>query len=154
MIGFLRVATAFGALLLLNACTPDGKPAVSLQQARQITADFQGQSFRAPPRTISDIAAILDQQQPGWRCAVCGPQRDLPVRTGRRRGDGKHHLQLAATSDPGHRGHRRLPAAPAARTPPTTASALLLALRHAHQAPDPGACLQAGAKTPSAPQLA
>jgi CHAT domain-containing protein len=64
MIGFLRVATAFGALLLLNACTPDGKPAVSLQQARQITADFQGQSFRAPPRTISDIAAILDQQQP------------------------------------------------------------------------------------------
>ncbi len=44
-------------------------------------------------------------------------------------GDGKHRLQLAATSDPGHRGHRRLPAAPAARTPPTTASALLLALR-------------------------
>jgi len=50
--------------LILAACQPDGKPAVSLQQARQITAEFQGQGFRPPPRTISDIAAILDQQKP------------------------------------------------------------------------------------------
>ena len=52
------------ALFLLWGCQPDGKPAVSLQQARQITAEFQGQGFRPPPRTISDIAAILDQQKP------------------------------------------------------------------------------------------
>lgn len=52
------------AVSFLSGCDPDGKPAVSLQQARQITAEFQGQGFRPPPRTISDIAAILDQQKP------------------------------------------------------------------------------------------
>lgn len=52
------------AVGLLAGCQPDGKPAVSLQQAKQITAEFQGQGFRPPPRTISDIAAILDQQKP------------------------------------------------------------------------------------------
>ncbi len=52
------------ALSLLTGCQPDGKPAVSLTQARQITAEFQGQGFRPPPRTISDITAILDQQKP------------------------------------------------------------------------------------------
>jgi CHAT domain-containing protein/tetratricopeptide (TPR) repeat protein len=52
------------ALALLTGCQPDGKPAVSLTQARQITAEFQGQGFRPPPRTISDITAILDQQKP------------------------------------------------------------------------------------------
>jgi CHAT domain-containing protein/tetratricopeptide (TPR) repeat protein len=50
---------------VLAACQPDGnRPVVSLDQARQITTDFQGQSFVPPPRTISDIAAILDQQKP------------------------------------------------------------------------------------------
>jgi CHAT domain-containing protein len=60
---FRRAAAAL-ALVFLWGCQPDGKPAVSLQQARQITAEFQGQGFRPPPRTISDIAAILDQQKP------------------------------------------------------------------------------------------
>jgi CHAT domain-containing protein/tetratricopeptide (TPR) repeat protein len=59
----VRAALALG-LISLSACTPDGKPAVSLQQARAIAAEFQGQSFQPPPRTISDIAAILDQQRP------------------------------------------------------------------------------------------
>ena len=59
----VRAALALG-LVSLSACTPDGKPAVSLQQARAIAAEFQGQSFQPPPRTISDIAAILDQQRP------------------------------------------------------------------------------------------
>ncbi len=59
-----RSAACAAALLFLWGCQPDGKPAVSLQQARQITAEFQGQGFRPPPRTISDITAILDQQRP------------------------------------------------------------------------------------------
>ena len=63
MKSIVRAVLACG-LVLLAACDPDGKPAVSLQQARQITAEFQGQSFQPPPRTISDIAAILDQQKP------------------------------------------------------------------------------------------
>lgn len=63
MKSIVRVGMTLG-LVLLAGCDPDGKPAVSLQQARQIAADFQGQSFQPPPRTISDIAAILDQQKP------------------------------------------------------------------------------------------
>ncbi|MFN7190308.1 MAG: hypothetical protein ACK5U4_02565, partial [Rhodospirillales bacterium] len=63
MKSIVRAALAFG-LVLLAACDPDSKPAVSLQQARTIAAEFQGQSFHPPPRTISDIAAILDQQKP------------------------------------------------------------------------------------------
>ncbi|MBL8834304.1 MAG: CHAT domain-containing protein [Rhodospirillales bacterium] len=59
-----KAVTCAFALSLLAGCQPDGRPAVSLQQARQITAEFQGQGFRPPPRTISDIAAILDQQRP------------------------------------------------------------------------------------------
>jgi CHAT domain-containing protein len=58
---------AFAVLVLaqLTGCQPDGqRPTVSLDQARQITAQFQGQGFQPPPRTVSDIAAILDQQRP------------------------------------------------------------------------------------------
>lgn len=58
-------AIAAGLAAFLMGCQPDGqRPAVSLDQARQITAQFQGQSFQPPPRTISDIAAILDAQRP------------------------------------------------------------------------------------------
>ncbi|MFM7344649.1 MAG: CHAT domain-containing protein [Tagaea sp.] len=58
-------AIAAGLAALLAGCQPDGqRPTVSLDQARQITAQFQGQSFQPPPRTISDIAAILDAQRP------------------------------------------------------------------------------------------
>ncbi|MBI3503303.1 MAG: CHAT domain-containing protein [Proteobacteria bacterium] len=59
-----KAAACALALSLLAGCQTDGKPAVSLTQARQITAEFQGQGFRPPPRTISDITAILDQQKP------------------------------------------------------------------------------------------
>lgn len=49
--------------VLITACVED-KPVVSLDQAKQITAQFEGQGFTPPPRTISDITAILDQQKP------------------------------------------------------------------------------------------
>ena len=48
--------------LAASACNPE-KP-VSLDQARQITAEFQDQGIAPPPRTISDITAVLDQQKP------------------------------------------------------------------------------------------
>ncbi len=58
----------FGVVVLamaaaLSACQ-DEKPAVSLEQAKRITASFEGQGFKPPPRTIADITAILDQQKP------------------------------------------------------------------------------------------
>lgn len=62
---YRRLGATFALALALLGCQPDGqRPAVSLDHARQITAQFQGQGFQPPPRTISDIAAILDQQRP------------------------------------------------------------------------------------------
>jgi CHAT domain-containing protein/tetratricopeptide (TPR) repeat protein len=61
----VRIAFVLAIAAALLGCQPDGaRPVVSLDQARQITAQFQGQGFQPPPRTISDIAAILDQQRP------------------------------------------------------------------------------------------
>jgi CHAT domain-containing protein len=51
------------ALAALIGCQPE-KPVVSLEQAKQITATFEAQGFKPPPRTIADITAILDQQKP------------------------------------------------------------------------------------------
>ena len=47
---------------VLAACE-GGPPTVSLEEAKQITAKFEGESFVPPPRTINDITAILDQQK-------------------------------------------------------------------------------------------
>ncbi len=47
---------------LLAACE-SGAPAVSLEEAKQITATFEGESFVPPPRTINDITAVLDEQK-------------------------------------------------------------------------------------------
>ncbi len=45
--------------LVLSACQAK---TVSVAEARKITTSFQGKGFVAPPRTIRDITAILDQQ--------------------------------------------------------------------------------------------
>ncbi|HET7876760.1 MAG TPA: tetratricopeptide repeat protein, partial [Methylomirabilota bacterium] len=37
--------------------------AMSVEEAKKVTAEFTGASFVPPPRTINDITAILDQQQ-------------------------------------------------------------------------------------------
>ncbi|HEX9464815.1 MAG TPA: CHAT domain-containing protein [Alphaproteobacteria bacterium] len=59
----LRLAVVIAMGLFAAGCNDD-KPVVSLEQAKQITADFQGQGFTPPPRTIADITAILDQEKP------------------------------------------------------------------------------------------
>lgn len=54
-------------LLLVGCVTPaeKGKPrAVSLEEAKKITATFAGQTFTPPPRTIKDITAVLAQEKP------------------------------------------------------------------------------------------
>ncbi len=52
------------AVVLLGACQTDGKrPTVSLEEAKQITAEFEG-GFVPPPRTIRDVTAILDKERP------------------------------------------------------------------------------------------
>jgi CHAT domain-containing protein len=60
-----RVLAGVILCALSTGCQPDQKPVVSLDQARQIQAGMQGQaSFVAPPRTITDITAVLDQYKP------------------------------------------------------------------------------------------
>ena len=58
-----RVAILLGLLPLLTACPPSGSapPAVSLEDAKRITAEFEGPSFVPPPRTISDITSVLNE---------------------------------------------------------------------------------------------
>ena len=48
-----------GAALLVAAC----QTTVSIEEAKQITTSFEGSAFVPPPRTITDITAILDQQE-------------------------------------------------------------------------------------------
>lgn len=64
--GLIRpVAAAFAiafAATLLGSCQQE-KPVVSLAEAKKITAQFSGQRFVPPPRSISDITAVLDQHK-------------------------------------------------------------------------------------------
>ena len=53
--------------LMATSCQTDGgkPPAISLEEARQVVATFEGQSFVPPPKTIDDITEILDNQALG-----------------------------------------------------------------------------------------
>lgn len=55
-------------ILLLAGCQVSVKdtkpPAVSLEEAKKITATFEGGSFTPPPRTINDVTTILTQEKP------------------------------------------------------------------------------------------
>ena len=56
------IVCATGALFLVAGCQTT--PSVSIEEAKKITASFEGQSFKAPPRTIRDITKILEQFPP------------------------------------------------------------------------------------------
>jgi CHAT domain-containing protein/tetratricopeptide (TPR) repeat protein len=53
------------AVVLLSGCktVESGPPAISLEQAKKVTATFEWQSFTPPPKSIDDITAILDDHQ-------------------------------------------------------------------------------------------
>src|SRR5579863_9417622 len=59
----IALPLALGLVLVLAACQPE-KKVVSVEEAKKVTAAFEGTGFVAPPRTITDITAILDQQKP------------------------------------------------------------------------------------------
>ena len=64
----LHMAITMGfAAVLIASCQPEGPPALSLAEAKKVSASFEGQSFVPPPNTIEDITAILDQQKPDFR---------------------------------------------------------------------------------------
>ena len=62
----LRPTAVLVGTLLLAAC----ETTVSLEEARQITASFEGFSYTPPPKTISDVVSLLDQQKPADPKAV------------------------------------------------------------------------------------
>ncbi|MCG8545583.1 MAG: tetratricopeptide repeat protein, partial [Alphaproteobacteria bacterium] len=49
--------------LIAGACqTTTGPKSVSLDEAKKITAEFQGSSYTPPPRSTADVMALLDQK--------------------------------------------------------------------------------------------
>jgi CHAT domain-containing protein/Flp pilus assembly protein TadD len=57
-LGCCRFPAIVVSVLLLAGC----QSTLSLEEAKKVTASFEGTSFVPPPRTITDITAILDQQ--------------------------------------------------------------------------------------------
>ncbi|MBI4241093.1 MAG: hypothetical protein HY613_05195, partial [Candidatus Rokubacteria bacterium] len=49
--------------LAAAACGTGGQMAMSVEEAKQVTASFTRGTFVPPPRTINDITAVLDQQK-------------------------------------------------------------------------------------------
>ncbi len=48
---------------VLTACQTSGQKTLSIEQAKKVTAEFQGSSFVPPPRTIEDVLAVLDRER-------------------------------------------------------------------------------------------
>ncbi len=63
----MRVVAGVVLCLVAVGCQQQagqGPAPMSVEQAKQVTAEFKGQGFVAPPRTITDITAVLDQYKP------------------------------------------------------------------------------------------
>jgi CHAT domain-containing protein len=58
-----RALAVLAAFLLLGACQggQQGQRGMSLDEAKKVTTTFQGSSFVPPPRTITDVSALLDR---------------------------------------------------------------------------------------------
>lgn len=57
-------SVALAVVCWISGCQSSSPPALSIKEAKQITSTFAGKPLVAPPRTIADITAILDQYQP------------------------------------------------------------------------------------------
>jgi PBP1b-binding outer membrane lipoprotein LpoB len=72
------VAVVLGLTFLLAGCQQQA--AVSIDEAKEVTASFEGQDFLAPPRSIADITASLDQHKPDpAKAAVSGAGATNPA---------------------------------------------------------------------------
>jgi tetratricopeptide (TPR) repeat protein len=59
----IGLPACLGSLVCLTWLTGCGPAAMSVQEAKTVTASFQGAPFVPPPRTLQDITAILDEQR-------------------------------------------------------------------------------------------
>jgi hypothetical protein len=55
--------SVFAAGLLAAGCQTGGTQSVSLEQAKRLTATFQG-AFTPPPKTVNDIVTLVEQDRP------------------------------------------------------------------------------------------
>jgi CHAT domain-containing protein len=63
----MRISASLLLCLAAVGCAQNAGQApapLSVDQAKQITTEFKGQGFVPPPRTITDITAVLDQYKP------------------------------------------------------------------------------------------
>ena len=80
---------------------------VSLEEAKKITASFEGQSFVPPPRTITDVTAILDAQKRDDPIAAREINEALnaqPPATAKRRVLAEFYYDRGRLARPGHVG--------------------------------------------------
>lgn len=63
-VGVGSLVAVVAAATLLAACETVQRAAISVEEAKQITASLAGASLVPPPRTVRDITEILDQQKP------------------------------------------------------------------------------------------
>ena len=70
--------TSLSALFLIG-CEPGGgeRPTLSLEEAKQVTTTFGGASFTPPPRSVTDVTAILSKQARDDLERVAEAQRDV-----------------------------------------------------------------------------
>ena len=54
-----KIVSSLAIPVILGSCQT---ASLSLEKAKQVTATFEGETFKRPPKTIRDITAILDQQ--------------------------------------------------------------------------------------------
>src|SRR5262245_44456317 len=57
-----KSSTGLALVLVLGLLTAACQSAMSVEEAKKVSASFSGAAFVPPPRTINDITAILDQQ--------------------------------------------------------------------------------------------
>ena len=54
-----KIVSSLAIPVILGSCQT---ASLSLEKAKQVTATFEGETFKRPPKTIRDITAIPDQQ--------------------------------------------------------------------------------------------
>ena len=76
----IRLAAAVSVTAILAACQTGGPAALSLEEAKQVTAEFSG-SFTPPPRTSNDILSSFGEADfKNYSCEQDPPLRDWEVR--------------------------------------------------------------------------
>ncbi|MBW7997171.1 MAG: hypothetical protein FVQ81_11505 [Candidatus Glassbacteria bacterium] len=108
---FPRQILCLIGVVLLGACQTSGPPALSLEEAKKVTAQFAG-SFTPPPKSIGGIRELVRQGVPQtWSCessvdvteeTLAGMMEGMPDKPGR---DGRANFAASSASREFQRGN-------------------------------------------------